>query len=110
MPRPFGSRLALSLELRDRLQVLVRAGATPQALAFRCRIILRAAASDCPTNQDIAAALDCDRHTVGLWRERFAERGLPGLQDAPRPGRPRAFSPAGPCCRRQPGLGQHRRP
>jgi transposase len=39
--------------------------------------------------------LPCDRHTVGQWRERFAEHGLAGLQDAPRSGRPRSFSPRG---------------
>jgi hypothetical protein len=33
---------------------------------------------------------------VGQWRERFANNGLPGLQDAPRSGRPRTFSPSGP--------------
>jgi Winged helix-turn helix len=109
MPRPFGSRLVLAADLRDRLQTLARASSTPQALAFRCRIILRAAAPGHPTNQEVAAALDCDRHTVGLWRERFAAHGLAGLQDAPRPGRPRAFSPAGPRRRRQPGFGKHRR-
>src|SRR6516165_1088586 len=68
MPRPFGSRIALSPEARHQLEALVRAGATPQALAFRCRLILRAAADDRPTNQAIAAALHCDRHTVGQWR------------------------------------------
>jgi hypothetical protein len=109
MPRPFGSCLTLAPEMHDRLQALARASSTPQALAFRCRIILRAAAPGHPTNQAVAAALDCDRHTVGLWRERFAAHGLAGLQDAPRPGRPRAFSPAGPRRRRQPGLGKHRR-
>ncbi len=109
MPRPFGSRLTLTPELRDRLQTLARASSTPQALAFRCRIILRAADPGHPTNQEVAAAVDCDRHTVGLWRERFAAHGLAGLQDAPRPGRPRAFSPSGSCRRRRPGLGKHRR-
>lgn len=94
MPRPFGSPLALDPEMRGQLQTLVRASSTPQALAFRCRIILRAAVPDHPTNQEVAADLDCDRHTVGLWRERFAAHGLAGLQDAPRSGRPRAFSPS----------------
>jgi transposase len=54
---------------------------------------LRAAQPDHPSNQEIAAELDCDRHTVGQWRERFVARGLEGLQEAPRSGRPRSFSP-----------------
>ncbi len=55
MPRPFGSPIALSLEARHQLEALARAGSTPQALAFRCRLILRAAADDHPTNQALAA-------------------------------------------------------
>lgn len=93
MPRPFASIIELDAETRGRLEALVRAGATPQALAFRCGIVLRAAQADHPSNQEIAAHLDCDRHTVGQWRERFVARGLEGLQDAPRSGRPRSFSP-----------------
>jgi hypothetical protein len=93
MPRPFASVVELPADLRGQLQALVRARSTPQALAFRCRIVLHAAQADNPSNQDIAAALDCDRHTVGQWRERFVAKGLEGLQDAPRSGRPRSFSP-----------------
>ena len=104
MPRPFGSRLELPPNVRGRLESLVRARATPQALAFRCRIVLRAAADDDPTNQAIAAELDCDRHTVGQWRERFAALGLDGLQDLPRSGRPPSVSPRGAPVRR--GAGQ----
>jgi hypothetical protein len=93
MPRPFGSRVVLSSELQQQLHTLVRALSTPQALVGRCRIILRAAAADRPNNQQVADELDCNRHTVGLWRERFVAAGLAGLQDAPRSGRPRSFSP-----------------
>jgi hypothetical protein len=93
MPCPFASPVVLTPELHDQLQTLVRARSTPQALVFRCRLVLRAAADDRPNNQQIAAALDCDRHTVGHWRERFVADGLAGLQDAPRSGRPRSFSP-----------------
>ncbi len=110
MPRPFGSRLVLSSQLRDQLHSLVRAGSTPQALAFRCRLILRAAEPDQPTNQTVARDLHCDRHTVGLWRERFATAGLAGLQDAPRPGRPRGFPPSRPSRRHRPGLRKSCRP
>jgi hypothetical protein len=93
MPRPFGSPVVLSPELREQLQTLVRARSTPQALVFRCRVILRAADPDRANNQHIAGELDCDRHTIGLWRERFVASGLAGLHDAPRSGRPRSFSP-----------------
>jgi len=110
MPRPFGSRLAVAPELRDQLQALARAGSTPQALAFRCRIILRAAAAADPTNQVVAADVGCDRHTVGVWRERFVAAGLAGLQDAPRSGRPRTFSPSGARRRRHARVRAHRRP
>jgi hypothetical protein len=103
MPRPFGSPLPLAPEVARQLQALARAASTPQALAFRCRLILRAARDDRPTNQQVAAELGCDRHTVGQWRERFAAAGLAGLQDAPRSGRPRTFSPRRTASRRQPG-------
>ena len=93
MPRPFGSTIELADELRARLEVLARARSTPQALAFRCRLVLRIAQDDGPSNQEVAAQFGCDRHTVGQWRQRFAVHGLAGLQDAPRSGRPRKFSP-----------------
>ena len=93
MPLPYAPPIPLADEVRVRLEQLDRASSTPQALAFRVRIILRAADADQPTNGAIAAELDCDRHTVAQWRQRFLERGLAGLQDAPRSGRPRAFSP-----------------
>jgi len=109
MPRPFGSAVVLSDHDRKQLHTLAQARSTPQALAFRCRLILRAAQDDQPTNQHIAAELHCDRHTVGLWRERFVAAGLTGLQDAPRSGRPRNFSPRRTHRRRHPGHQQDRR-
>jgi transposase-like protein len=75
------------------LESIVRAHSTPQALAFRCQLILRAAAPDRPSNLQVANELQCNRHTVGRWRHRYLAHGLSGLQDAPRPGRPRRFSP-----------------
>ena len=93
MPRPFGSAIGLQEALRAILESVERALSTPQSLAFRCRIVLRAACSDNPSNQEIAAEFGCDRHTVGQWRERFAAKGFGGLQDAPRSGGPRSPSP-----------------
>ena len=90
---PIARSVVLTAEARERLESLLRAGSTPQALVFRCRLILRIAAQDQPTNLVVAAELRCDRHTVGIWRNRYLAHGLAGLQDAPRPGRPRSFSP-----------------
>lgn len=109
MPRPFGSTISLDTQNRCDLEALVRAGSTPQALALRCNVVLAAAGPDNPSNQDIALLLGCDRHTAAKWRERFAKRGLAGLQDAPRSGRPRSFSPRRGHRRHRHGQRQDRR-
>ena len=93
MPAPFAPAIFLTCEERDRLQSLTRAHSTPQALVFRCRLILRLAAKDQPSNLQVANEFGCARNTVILWRTRFLQHGLAGLQDAPRSGRPRSFSP-----------------
>jgi hypothetical protein len=95
MPVPYAPNVLLTDEQREELEALVRAGSTPQALAFRARVVLRAAEPDHPPNLQIAAELGCDRHTVAHWRGRYLEEALAGLQDAPRSGRPRTFSPLG---------------
>ena len=93
MPTPHATPIRLSQEQRQALRLLARAASTPQALARRARIVLRAGDDDRPTNLQIAQELGCDHDTVALWRRRFAQDGLAGLQDAPRPGRPPVFSP-----------------
>jgi len=95
MPMPFASPLRLTDDERQGLESLARAHSTPQALAFRCRLILRVAAPAAPTNRRVAADMPGHRQTVSLWRTRYLEHGLAGLHDAPRPGRPRRFSPRG---------------
>jgi hypothetical protein len=93
MPVPFACPVKFTANERQRLESLARAHSTPQALAFRCRLILRAAAPDALPHLRVAADRHCHRQTVGLWRTRDLEHGLAGLQDALRPGRPRRFSP-----------------
>jgi transposase len=74
------------------LQHLERAPSTPQGLAQRVRIVLAAAAGQ--TNQQIAAALRLPEVTVGKWRRAFTARGLDGLADALRSGRPPKYGTA----------------
>ena len=93
MPVPFALPITLAHNEQSRLESIVRAHSTPQALAFRCQVILRAAAPDHPSNLQVANELQCNRHTVGRWRSRYLAQGLSGLQDALRSGRPRRFSP-----------------
>src|SRR6185312_2768956 len=75
---------------REVLERWARRPKSSQALAFRCRVVL--AAADGEASKDIAARLGCNPSTVGKWRGRFAERGLDGLHDEPRPGKPRSIS------------------
>jgi transposase-like protein len=97
MPSPYSPRIVLDDDQRAQLAALERAHSTPQAFAFRAKIVLRAADEDFPSNLQIAAEFGCARDTVRLWRRRYAEQGLPGLQDAPRSGRPPSFSPLATC-------------
>jgi hypothetical protein len=93
MPVPRASQVTLAADERCRFESIVRAHSTPQALAFRCQVILRVATPERPSNLQVAQELHCNRHTGGRWRSRYLQDGRRGLQDAPRPGRPRRFSP-----------------
>lgn len=75
------------------LRRLARAPSTPQALAFRARLVLRCASADKPTNDQVALEFGCAADTVSKWRARFRAQRLDGLSDLPRSGRPAAFSP-----------------
>ena len=79
--------IALTTEERCELEGLSRRRKTAQGLARRARIVL--AAAEGLENKAIAERLGADVNTVGKWRRRYAERGLDGLYDEPRPGAPR---------------------
>ena len=79
--------LAVSGSEAESLRGMARAGTTEQRMAMRARIVLRAAEGAASTA--VADELGVSLPTVLLWRRRFKERGLEGLEDAPHPGRPR---------------------
>jgi len=88
--------LRLSRDERQQLQKVANAHSSPQAQAFRSRLILRCGQGDRPTNEQVAQEFAGDPGTVGKWRARFAARRLGGLADLPRSGAPWAFSPGRP--------------
>src|SRR5437667_4557879 len=93
MPTSIAPRIILAQNAQWELQTLARAHSTPQSLALRARMVLRAAAVEQPTNLQIGHELGCSNLTVGKWRRRYRDLGLPGLQDARRSGRPLIIAP-----------------
>jgi len=75
---------------RGRLEALKRGRRVPVRLAERATIVLHAA--DGLDNQEIGERMGITRQKAGRWRQRYAERGLAGIEkDAPRPGRHRTI-------------------
>jgi hypothetical protein len=74
------------------LERLTRSNTVSASAAQRARIVLLAA--DGVANYVIAERVGVTRPTVNLWRSRYAERGLAGLADIKRPGRPRTVDRA----------------
>jgi hypothetical protein len=84
-------KIELTTEEEEKLRQLVNSRKTPQGKARRARIIL--AAHDHPewTNQQIAQETGAVDRVVRFWRKRWHETR--SLEDLPRSGRPRVFSP-----------------
>jgi transposase len=64
----------------------VRSGTVEARLVKRARIVLLAAEGT--SNRDIADVVGLHYNQVGLWRTRYAQLGMGGLDDEDRPGRP----------------------
>src|SRR3954471_16366381 len=71
---------------RRELERRVRDKGAPARVVERARIVLLAA--DEVPGKEIAVLVGCAEGTVVTWRGRYAERGLAGLADLPRPGKP----------------------
>ncbi|HLG92687.1 MAG TPA: helix-turn-helix domain-containing protein [Acidimicrobiales bacterium] len=79
--------LQITDEEREELERRARAHTSPVRVARRARIILLAAEG--LPNRQVARRVGIKESYVSLWRRRFAAEGLAGLEDRPRPGRPR---------------------
>jgi hypothetical protein len=91
MPRTSPFSIVLSAAEKKELNRRAAKYTLPYFEVLRARMILHAAAG--LANDEIARRLDTRREVVSLWRKRFFTERLPGLQELPRPGRPRSFPP-----------------
>ena len=82
--------LVLDAEQRQQLEGLANSRSLPAGLVSRAKIVLLSASGK--TNLEIARQLKMTNATVGKWRRRFLEQGIPGLHDELRLGRPRPIS------------------
>ena len=81
----------LSDQERATLEGLTRRTTVAVGLARRARIVLLA--SEGVPLERIARQLGVDRNGVRTWVDRYRVGGLAALEDRPRSGRPRTFSP-----------------
>ena len=82
--------VTLTAAERKALKKRIRGTRTAWRDRLRAQIVLAAAMGR--SNARIARDLRISQDTVRKWRGRFADRGLEGLSDLPRPGRPRQIS------------------
>ena len=81
------------LDEEQRRELTRRAGAYsgPYRDVVRAKAILLAAEG--LSNAQVAERLGVSRPSVSQWRRRFFDRGVDGLEERARPGRPGSFSP-----------------
>jgi transposase len=92
MPALRAEPVQLTASERETLKKRARGAKT--AHRDRQRALIVSLAAHGHANAKIAAGLGVSEDTVRKWRGRFAARGLPGLEDLPRAGRPRRISAA----------------
>src|SRR6476646_2844792 len=89
---PEAREVQLSRKDRKVLEACCRSPVTLQRDLKRARIVLLAAAGR--STRSIAKEVGVQPRIVSLWRHRYAELGLEGLQDKPRPGKQPIYTKA----------------
>jgi len=80
---------AVTSEERAAVAKLAHSRTAPARAVERARVVL--AALDGELVEQIAAQQRLSRNTVYMWLHRFEERGLAGVEDRTRSGRPRTY-------------------
>jgi transposase len=81
--------LSCTAEVMAELERLSRSRSGEVRMAERARIVLACLRGR--GNDEVAREIGVRPNTVGQWRRRFAERGIAGLRDEPRPGKPAKY-------------------
>lgn len=89
MGRP-AKALTVSTEERLQLESIARSQSLPAGIVKRAQMVLRMA--DGESNTNVARRYRVSRPTVTMWRSRYRERGIAGLHNELKPGRPRSTS------------------
>lgn len=89
---PEAREVRVSRKERDDLEARCRSPRTLQRDLKRARIVLLAAEGR--STRSIAKEVGIQPRIVSLWRRRFADEGLSGLQDKPRPGKEPLYTKA----------------
>src|SRR4051795_10679469 len=89
---PEAREVHLSRKDRRVLEACCRSPVTLQRDLKRARIVLLAAAGR--STRSIAKEVGVQPRIVSLWRHRYADHGLEGLQDKPRPGKQPIYTKA----------------
>ena len=84
--------VVLAAPVRAELEAITRSTRSPAGLVQRARLIL--ALAEGASYTDLTARWGVAATSISRWKHRFAARGLAGLQDAPRSGRPDRLAPA----------------
>ena len=79
-------------EERAVLEALAVSRTAPYRQVQRARLVLAAAGGK--SNQEISHEVGLGWRSVGMWRRRFIRERLTGMEDRPRPGKPRQYTDA----------------
>jgi len=91
LPRRSPYNIVLTRQEQEELERRANKYTLSYFIVTRAKMILLAAQG--LSNHEIANSLSTRREIVSRWRKRFFEKRLGGLEDFPRPGRPRVFPP-----------------
>jgi len=91
VPRKSPYKITLTRDEREELIRRANKYTLPYFMVVRAKMVLLA--HEGLSNDQIAERLSTRREIVSMWRKRFFERRLAGLEDCQRPGRPRVFFP-----------------